>query len=637
MKRQVLFVTLGFWALVGASDFTFMMVLLIVGSLFLWLMFHQKFWLLIWTITCLVSVILYPKPISAPQSGIYTVDEIKSGYVVASQRDSHILLYDLPNAAYEDQYEVKHFDAIHSLKNIGSFSFETYLKGKGIGYQGYSDATHLVQRGRSLRARIYKKIKTKDLFLTECLYGIYQSDSPDLMRHLSLPLLSFLLWIERCLKRYFSLKRAYIGTFLLALVSGSLFVYTTSILRFVCQRFSKIFWKEWEYRFACTTFLFLILVPDQALSFAFVLPALFSLLYGLCQDAKDRVILSKVILFGLQFLYFHQVDWITTLCYSILRKWSGYLVLVLWIGLWFPIGDVHQLWIDLLEAIPSVSWEYEAGVLFLGIWLMSVYYGLKPQKCFMKKISLMIVCGAPFVLPYFDPFFRVTVFSIGNGDCTLITEPFHKSAVLIDCGQNLHQDNMKEIVVPYLRKKHIDYLDAVIITHEDFDHCGGLESLQKRIPIQNIITDSAQPIPVKYPFYSLLEKRKANDENERSLISYFSYDSKTFLWTGDASIHVEKQLIKQYPNLKVDLIKVGHHGSKTSSSSDFLYSVQPKLALISSGYKNRYGHPDTEVLRRLKKQGISSLNTADVGMIEIYTLFDFCFFRTGTQIFGIIP
>jgi len=219
----------------------------------------------------------------------------------------------------------------------------------------------------------------------------------------------------------------------------------------------------------------------------------------------------------------------------------------------------------------------------------------------------------------------------------LITEPFLRSAVLIDCGENImHPDNMEKVVLPYLQKKHINRIDTVILTHEDFDHIGGIETLKEHLQIDTIITQPFQKINVSYPFYSLLENRDAKEENDKSIISYFIYDDQTYLWMGDASRTIEKRLLHQYPNLEADILKVGHHGSKTSSLPDFLYHVHPQLALISSGKGNRYGHPDLEVLNNLQEAGIDALNTADVGMIQISSFHGLHFFQTGNHIFGII-
>lgn len=182
----------------------------------------------------------------------------------------------------------------------------------------------------------------------------------------------------------------------------------------------------------------------------------------------------------------------------------------------------------------------------------------------------------------------------------------------------------------------IHELTALICTHDDFDHSGGKKELMEKIKIGQVITSRSEQVNVSYPFYSLLENRVVKDENDESLISYFSYDQVHYLWMGDASIDVEKQLLSKY-SLDVDVLKLGHHGSKTSSSYAFLDTLRPKLALISVGKKNRYGHPSTQVVANCHDLGIETLATKDVGMIHIFSFHSFVFFETATHLIGRIP
>lgn len=175
----------------------------------------------------------------------------------------------------------------------------------------------------------------------------------------------------------------------------------------------------------------------------------------------------------------------------------------------------------------------------------------------------------------------------------------------------------------------------MILTHDDFDHSGGYESLKDRIEIKQVIKDSKEKVNVKYPFHLLLSEREAKDENDSSIISYFTYDKLSYLFMGDASKEIEKQLMDAY-DLKADVIKVGHHGSNTSSDSAFLDSLDCKIALISAGYKNKYDHPSLETLQTLQTLYIHAFCTNNSGSIAIYSLRDFSFIVTNDGLFGII-
>lgn len=283
--------------------------------------------------------------------------------------------------------------------------------------------------------------------------------------------------------------------------------------------------------------------------------------------------------------------------------------------------------------LPSLVINYAPGFLFIIVifWLVYEIYNDHRFIYLLCICLIMIFCSN-----YLNPFFNVYMLDIGQGDCTLIVEPFMRSAVMIDCGQNLYRDNVEEIIDPFLKAHHISKLDALILTHEDFDHSGGLEALKEKVEIKQIVQTSNQKIDVDYPFFSLLEDRKSNNENDNSIISYFIYDGIQYLWTGDAGIEIEEQFMKAYSELEVDVLKLGHHGSSTSSSYAFLKEIQPQLGLISVGANNRYGHPDNEVISNCDKLNIDLLMTKDVGMIHIFTFKGIAFFRTQTGLFGIL-
>lgn len=247
----------------------------------------------------------------------------------------------------------------------------------------------------------------------------------------------------------------------------------------------------------------------------------------------------------------------------------------------------------------------------------------------------MILFLLPFLEVFCNPFFQVYTLNIGQGDCSVIVEPFYKSVVMIDCGQSLYRDNVERIIFPFLENKNIHTIDTLILTHDDFDHSGGYDRLKEKVKIKKVIKDSKDKVNVKYPFYLLLQERKAKDENDSSIISYFTYDHLNYLFMGDASKEIEKQLMDAY-NLKADVIKVGHHGSNTSSDAAFLDSLDCKIALISAGYKNKYNHPSIETLKTLDKLNINTFCTNNSGSIAIYSLHHFSFIVTNDGLFGII-
>lgn len=219
----------------------------------------------------------------------------------------------------------------------------------------------------------------------------------------------------------------------------------------------------------------------------------------------------------------------------------------------------------------------------------------------------------------------LTMIDVGQGDAILITYPFNQKNILIDAGGN--ESAGKNIIVPYLKSIGVTTIHTFIITHGDSDHTNGALDVIKELNVKkvylNSYTDTEEEKTIINNF-SNIEKVKGiftidpniiiyndynQDENDDSLITYFK--DYQILLTGDASQEIEEKLEFDV----VNILKVGHHGSKTSTSRDFISKIKPKFSLISVGQNNRYKHPHIEVLETLKESQI--LMTSKSGMIKI--------------------
>ena len=246
-----------------------------------------------------------------------------------------------------------------------------------------------------------------------------------------------------------------------------------------------------------------------------------------------------------------------------------------------------------------------------------------------------------------QPTWTLTTIDVGQGDSHLITTP-SKKHLLIDGGDIKPQDSGKDIIVPYLHHIGVSHLDALMITHPDQDHFGGALSIIKTFPVKELwLTDCARIEPKK-EWQQLITESYRRGIILRDVSRGFMYKEKLFdikvihpnthrcidantqsitvrakglghsaVLTGDLTIQGEKEILATDAYLKSDVLKLGHHGSKTSSSLKFLQQVHPGLALISSGRRNRFRHPSKQVIKRLDSLGIPYLNTAEKGTIEI--------------------
>jgi competence protein ComEC len=240
----------------------------------------------------------------------------------------------------------------------------------------------------------------------------------------------------------------------------------------------------------------------------------------------------------------------------------------------------------------------------------------------------------------------VVFFDVGQGDSIYIESPTGKQ-VLIDGGPNGTVLRRLSDQMGYWDRS----LDMVIATHEDRDHVGGLPDVFDRYAIGTFVRTENQGESTEAHIIDDLSKREGSvityarrgmvfdlgasttltilfpdkdpsmlDSNTSSIVARLTYGEREFLFTGDAPKDIEGHLTFQDPAvLRSDVLKLGHHGSRTSSSEYFLRAVAPTYAIVSSGKDNRYGHPHKEVIDRLATLGISVSNTAHEGSITFTT------------------
>lgn len=245
------------------------------------------------------------------------------------------------------------------------------------------------------------------------------------------------------------------------------------------------------------------------------------------------------------------------------------------------------------------------------------------------------------------PSWTLTAIDIGQGDSILLTTPSGKH-ILVDTGPNERLDSGKDIIIPYLHYIGVMKLDALIITHPDADHFAGAASIIKTFPTkefwisncaqmeqkeewQNTLADvHDKKIPLRiiqsgfiwrenYFELRAIHPRPGScgETNEESITLRIKGLGHSAILTGDLTISGEKKILYSNAYLKSDVLKIGHHGSKTSSSPQFLSKVNPKMAIISSGRHNRFRHPNKQVINRLDSLKIPYLNTAEAGSIIV--------------------
>lgn len=287
----------------------------------------------------------------------------------------------------------------------------------------------------------------------------------------------------------------------------------------------------------------------------------------------------------------------------------------MWYG-WF-IGQLHPIQQPIYLGMMS-SWLLLAIIMVGGFIILSYFLHLTQWRLpliFVLTSLLFIHVGK------LDLVFQTTVhfINVGQGDATLVVS--QGNALLIDTGGQRTIDVATSVLIPYFKKLRIRQLDAVIITHDDFDHHGALPSLQANFTVHQLMQ---LPFP-KFRFGQVMIENYHTfqdlyvDDNDRSLIIGIQWPSCQILIMGDASTAVEADLIIRNPDLKASILRVGHHGSNTSTSTALLQQLEPKVAIISLGGGNRYGHPHPAVLERLSAGNVPIRRTDLEGTIRYQT------------------
>lgn len=256
----------------------------------------------------------------------------------------------------------------------------------------------------------------------------------------------------------------------------------------------------------------------------------------------------------------------------------------------------------------------------------------KNNKCKIIICLLIVLILINFIIYIFPQKLRIFFIDVGQGDSTLIITP-DKKTVLIDGGGSDSFDVGEKVLLPYLLDRRILKIDYVLISHFDTDHCGGILTIMEKVKVKNIIISEQAEHSENYERFKklmihkkirLIEVKKGdkikigrysefkilfptsrllseNTLNNNSIVAQFNYNNFKMLFTGDIEKLAEQQILKaEKAEIRADILKVAHHGSKTSSIPEFIKAVKPKIALIGVGKNNTFGHPNQQTIKNLE-------------------------------------
>jgi len=344
--------------------------------------------------------------------------------------------------------------------------------------------------------------------------------------------------------------------------------------------------------------------------------------------------------------YFYQINILSIIFNLFFVPYVSFIIFPLsLITLFLPFLDEVLLFlISIMENVSVLFNSIEFSKIIITkpslIWILVYYLFLTIFLLKNNKICLCLLIML-LVFQYFNtilfPKMYLIMIDVGQGDSMLIHN--NNKTILVDTGGkiNYQKEESKKrktkiltdtTLVPLFKSLGIKKLDYLVLTHGDFDHMGEAINLVNNFKVEKVIfncgefNDLEQELikvldKKKVPYYSCIKELNIDDnklyflnneiydnENDNSSVIYTELNNYKFLFMGDAGIEVEKDLIEKYNLQDIDVLKVGHHGSRTSTSKEFIDEVNPEYSIISVGNNNRYGHPNDSVLDNLEDSKI---------------------------------
>jgi competence protein ComEC len=360
-----------------------------------------------------------------------------------------------------------------------------------------------------------------------------------------------------------------------------------------------------------------------------------------------------LMLLPLSLLLFQQTSLVAPLANLILVPWVSFLVVppvllsLLFIQLYPPLAglllqladaSLSLIWplIRMLGDLPLASWQQASaspGLLLLA--MLGVLVLLAPRGVPQRWLGAVLLLPALLASPErpASGAFSMSLLDVGQGLSVYVETRHHR--LLFDTGARFSErfDLGERVIVPFLQSRGVRYLDTLLVSHGDNDHKGGARSILQQIHVGQLLGQDIDDLPHtnKQPcaagqhwrwdgvdFRLLHPDGPYKARNNHACVLHISNAAHSLLIAADIEAEVEARLLHSRPEaLAADVLIVPHHGSKTSSTPAWIDAVAPGFALVSAGYRNRFGHPAAPVVARYRQRQIRLLNTADSGAISL--------------------
>ena len=461
-------------------------------------------------------------------------------------------------------------------------------------------------------------------------------------------------------------------TYPFSLIYAGLTGFSASVIRSLLQKLLAQHGVKGLDNFALTVLVLFIIMPNFFLTaggvlscaYAFILTMTSKEEEGLKDVARESLVISLGILPILSFYFSEFQPWsiLLTFVFSFLFDlvFLPLLSVLFALSFLYPVIQLNFIfeWLEgmirfvsQVASRPLVFGQPNAWLLILLLISLALIYDLRKNIKRVAGFSLLIV--GLFFLTKHPLENEITMLDVGQGESIFLRDVTGKT-ILIDVGGKAESDkkiekwqekattsNAQRTLIPYLKSRGVAKIDQLILTNMDKEHVGDLLEVTKAFHVGEILVSKGslkqkefvaeleatqtkvrsvtvrECLPIFGSQLEVLSPRKIGDgDHEDSLVLYGKLLDKNFLFTGNLEEKGEKDMLKQYPDLEVDVLKASQHGSKKSSSSDFLEKLKPEFTLISIGKSNRTKLPHQETLTRLEDINSKVYRTDQQGAIR---------------------
>lgn len=597
------------------------------------------------------------------------IDVQKTGMVIESHDNYYLVVSQLKRYYVYEANNTKEIGDIiclnGSIKPLqfktyeSAFNFQTYLNQKGVYSQFYVNdenyKIHTIFRIKSLKNILLNRLNDESrIVCNKILFNNVDDNVSNQYSNIKLFYLfscsgvhiSFIInLIEKALSKLkIKQEKITIISSILTFLILILFSFKLSILRVLIRKIISIFNKiEKKYNrleLMMITFYILLFIDFHYIySTSFVIGFIYSFFRIICDESiliKKKIykkIVITIIMFFISCLLcsylYGEVNLssiillpILSICMPVLIGFCLFCYLFGFSKLIVCIGKTYDFIVSFCNKVSLniVVGKYSIVIIIcFVILILLMIYVIELQSYKQAKVVTLgiVILFAISVFPLNNYFIdSISFINVGQGDSILLIH--NKESLLIDTGGNQNIDLATESLIPYFKKNHLNSIDNVIITHSDSDHNGSLASLQQHFKVKNVIYQTTEYFSLMgIDFHNLNYDYEIGDSNnDKSIVLHFKFLEKYFVLMGDAEQKVEQKIMTHYENIMCDYLKIGHHGSSSSTSEKFLKFLNPKEAIVSVGIRNSYHHPSDSVISLLNQYQVKIRRTDEEGTIK---------------------